>query len=90
MTLRCEMTEGEAILVGVAAGIALIGTIKEHNVLFLLFIISFRFATSCRWINESLTFATSEIFFHCSKEGSTPVGLCAQAWNKKTDRFGAA
>ena len=39
MTLRCEMTEGEAILVGVAAGIALIGTIKENHVLFLLFII---------------------------------------------------
>lgn len=31
-----------------------------------------------------------EISLHCCCEGSTPVGLCAQAWNRKMLPLGAS
>lgn len=36
------------------------------------------------------TLANLEISFHCSWEGSTPVGLWAQAWRRTMDFLGAA
>mmetsp|Transcript_68 Transcript_68/g.228 ORF Transcript_68/g.228 Transcript_68/m.228 type:complete len:219 (-) Transcript_68:574-1230(-) len=37
-----------------------------------------------------LALQAAEISFHCSCVGSTPVGLCAHAWNMNTDPSGAA
>jgi len=38
--------------------------------------------------NSFFCWTTLEISIHCSGLGSTPVGLCAQAWNKIIDFSG--
>ena len=79
MALLDEMADGERILRRVARCKALVGHVEEGEELLLL-----QWMLVAVWCpsadkDRQPTLTMSDISFHCSWVGSTPVGLCAQA-----------
>ena len=98
MTVLEKNPDGLCISVWITTSKTLISHIKEGKMTFNLKItwclMSKEEGGQERKINEQkgkkvFTLNWCEISLHCSSDGSTPVGLWAQAWSRKNEPLGA-